>query len=381
MQAERNEPPRRVRVLHTGDIGLGDPYTGLPAAMCIECRRGFYQVFDDLFAYIQREQIDLVLIAGNLYGRYMTGADAERILEAFSAQPDCRFVIAPGDRDPITTDSLYRSKRLPSNVYVFDSDRLSYFDFPELSVRVYGWAFLSPRLSFSPLRGQRLKSPARINLVCGCGELGGGHQHGPITEEEIAAFGADYTALARGAATPLCTAGGAAYAYAGCLEGKGYEEPGLGGAVDLIFGEDPKQPSFQRLYFAKHRYETLTLDVDGIADRREVIPLLREAIKRRGLGRDTSLRVTLTGAVYPTAELTLGTEESRELSLYSLEFCDHTLPTYEADSFLRDMTVHGELYRTLLPRLQSGELDERVGVAEALRAGLSALDAGDLFGV
>ena len=56
------------------------------------------------------------------------------------------------------------------------------------------------------------------------------------------------------------------------------------------------------------------------------------------------------------------------------------MPTLHAELLERDMSVKGELYRTLRPRLDSQDLDERVAAAEALRAGLAALESRDITG-
>ena len=51
-----------------------------------------------------------------------------------------------------------------------------------------------------------------------------------------------------------------------------------------------------------------------------------------------------------------------------------TLPLMDGGALAEDMTVRGELYRTLLPMMQNGSPEERRTAASALRIGLRALD-------
>ena len=53
---------------------------------------------------------------------------------------------------------------------------------------------------------------------------------------------------------------------------------------------------------------------------------------------------------------------------------DKTLPLHNTKSFKRDMSVKGELYRQLLPMLESENEEERLLAARAFREGLAALE-------
>ena len=66
------------------------------------------------------------------------------------------------------------------------------------------------------------------------------------------------------------------------------------------------------------------------------------------------------------------------LGLYELELLDRTTPTFDAAYLEKDMTVRGELYRSLLPRLTEGSPEERATAARALRMGLAALSGDDI---
>lgn len=372
---------RTLRVLHAANITLGSPYVGLSLEQCRERYHKFTEVFDSLFAYIEREEIDLVLFAGNLYGRYLTSNDAAHLLDKLRNAP-CRFVIAPGDQDPYADDSLYSSGRLPENVKVFEGELLERYDLDELSVSVFGWAIPAQRKSFSPLAAVAAPDPDRINLIVGSCDMENRPLFAHVTPEELTAFGADYAAFAHGPATEVRIAGRTHYSHATFLEGRGFEEPGIGGVrrVDIEVDGEEKRVTTSFVPLSRHRYETVTLDITGVTDMSEVTERTSAIIKERGFGADTSLRVILEGELDPTVMLRHRPEEGSLFSLYSIAFNDRTMPTLHAELLERDMSVKGELYRTLRPRLDSQDLDERVAAAEALRAGLAALESRDITG-
>ncbi len=369
-----------LRILHVGSVVLGAPYLGLAPEKCLERYRRFPEVFDGLFDYIEKERIDLVLFSGNLCSRYLTSDDARHLIDMLTSCKDCTFVISPGDLDPYDPDSLYISGRLPKNVRIFENETLDRWELPDLGVRVYGWAIHGQRSSFAPLAGATAEDGDVLNLLSGCCSITSRPFSAHISPEDLSAFGADYAAFSHGPATPVRRAGKTLYCHAGFLEGHSFEECGEGGVVRIDVGEDGTLSTrFVPLYH--HRYETVTLDVTGARDMSEVLAILRPLVEERGFGEETSLRVFLEGRLEPTVMLSPSPEEALSFSLYSLDFIDRTRPTLNAEYLERDMTVRGELYRTLLPRINSQNLEESVAVSQAFRAGLAALESRDITGI
>ena len=57
---------------------------------------------------------------------------------------------------------------------------------------------------------------------------------------------------------------------------------------------------------------------------------------------------------------------------------DKTVPLYGTEHFKRDMSVAGEIYRRLLPMLESEDEEERLVASRAFRVGLAALENRDI---
>lgn len=372
-----------IRILHVANVALGAPYTGIPLELCHECYHRFPEVFDDLFAYVKREGIDLVLFAGNLYGHYLTSADTAHLVRNMAEAAPCRFVIAPGAEDPYASDSLYASGRLPENAYVFETDTLEHFDFDEIGTTVYGWAVQEHRRAVSPLAGVRVADPSRINLLVGSCDMEARTLFISASKQEVADFGADYAAFAHGPATEVLTAGRTRYAHGGFLEGRGFDESGVGGflRIDVTVTGEERTVDARFVPISRHRFETATLDVTGVKDEAEVDARVAELIEKQGYGRDTSLRVILEGELHPTVILRNDDGNRTDFPLYSIDLVDRTLPIFDAERLEHDMTIRGELYRSLKKRLLAASGDERIAYAQALRAALAALDSRDITGI
>lgn len=372
-----------LRILHTGDLHLDSPFACLSPEKSEQRRAELRETFTRLVTLAREEAVDLMLISGDLFdSAYVTARTANRILEEFAAMRRTQIVISPGNHDPYTEDSLFASGRFPSNVHIFTDSELSSFTFPELNTVVWGWAFRSERLERSPIAARHVDDPERLNLICGHADLGVPlSTYCPITQADLAAFGAQYAALGHRhiPGEPVRVSESTLAAYCGCIEGRSFDEPGRGGVyiLDATKREGGWALDLRRVTLALRRYESTTVDISGVNSELEVARRIKAAVEAGGYGRDTALRVTLTGATPP--DFTVPREANGEaLGLFYLELLDRTTPTFDAKYLEQDMSVRGELYRSLLPYLTSGTPEERATAARALRMGMAALAGEDI---
>jgi hypothetical protein len=94
-------------------------------------------------------------------------------------------------------------------------------------------------------------------------------------------------------------------------------------------------------------------------------------------GAETALRVELCGYISPRfiVPKNLGSDA---FGLYTFDIIDKTMPLYGTESLKRDMTVKGEIFRKLLPMLESTDEEERLLAARAFREGLAALESREI---
>ena len=371
-----------LRILHCADLHLDSPLAALDLRRAEVRRNELRAALTSLTLSAKMNAVDFLLISGDLFDGALVSRDTIDLLcREFAAIPDCRVIIAPGNHDPYTHSSHYRRAVFPENVYIFDSPELACFDFPDKNVTVYGWAFTSDAMTDSPLAGFSVEDPARINILCAHADLDApGSRYCPISSAELAACGFDFAALGhRHAHDGVNPCGGGYVAYAGCLEGRGFDECGIKGAV-LIGAEKSGALKLgaKLVRCCKRHYEIEAVDVTGAVSNADVIARIGEMLAEKHYGDDVMLRVKLVGELSPECRLASEFIASQFPQIFYMELLDETKPAADVSRLADDPTLRGAFYRSLADKLASEDADERETAARALRCGLAALAGEDI---
>ena len=187
----------RIRIFHTGDVHLDSPFSRLESARAEVRRRELRGVFTSMMLYAKTQKVDIVLISGDLFDVGYAGEDTvSLIMREFEKAPECKFVISAGNHDPYSPRSVYKLKKFPDNVYIFNSPELSRFTFEDIGVDVWGWSFISDSLYDNPLKGRVAEDNGRIPLLCAhCDITSAASVYAPVNVADIERFGAAYSAL------------------------------------------------------------------------------------------------------------------------------------------------------------------------------------------
>ena len=368
-----------LKFLHCGDIHLDSPFLDLTPEKSEERRRELRSTFMRLMEFIRDKGVDYVFISGDLFDtQYATNITSEILIREFRNCSDTQFIIAPGRSDAYENNLIYTSERLPENCHVFKSQSLDRIYFERDKVMVYGWGFATPEFMQNPLYDAHVDDTANINIVCGYADLDGdvASKTCPISRADLKKFGADYYALgSRHEATDLISLGTSMYSYSGSLECMGFEESGIGGAklLNVKYSDGELSIDGKNMTFGRIRFVTEEIDITGINTNNEIINRISRMISDKKYGVETALRCKLTGYVDPRFVIPASLEND-VFGLYYFELCDRTMPLYGTESFKRDMSVKGELFRTLLPLLESEDEGQRLVAARAFREGLAALE-------
>lgn len=118
-----------MRILHTADWHLG---------RSLEGRSRFpeqAQFFDELVQIVREEQIDLILMAGDVYDTYNPPAEAEQMLyDALLRLTDggkCKIVCIAGNHDHPERVAAAAPLATPHGVYLFGVPHISVLDIPD----------------------------------------------------------------------------------------------------------------------------------------------------------------------------------------------------------------------------------------------------------
>ena len=366
-----------IKIFHTGDFHLDSPFSGVGVRESDARRAHLRDAFSAMLERAVADGCRMVLIAGDLFDcGYVT---TETVNIAFGAIEKCAIpvVIAPGNHDPYEVGGIYDKHSRPENLFVFSSEKLSRFDFDELGVSVHGYAFTSERMDESPLSSPAELSEKNINILLAHGDIYSPiSKYAPIAPSSIETSGFDYVALGHvHKAEPPVKMGRSTVAYCGFPEGRGFDELGFGGALEVSIGDTV---SVERVVLSTRRYLIEELDVTGASGDTELTSAISSFISKRGYGKETSLRIILRGAVSPELS-TSPTLSAEGLGVSLIEIEDDTSPVYDAGFLKYDVTLRGALYRQLLPELNSHDSRSRRVAKEALKIGLAALDGKQIF--
>lgn len=373
----------QIKFLHCSDIHLDSPVKGVSEEKINERRRELRSTFLRMMGYVRDREIDYVLISGDLFdNEYVTGGTAEVLIREFRSCPDTKFIIAPGRGDCYGGNQIYPSSRLPDNCYIFNSDSLSRFDFEEDKVTIYGWAFITPSLVENPIYDKHVDDVSKINIVCGYADLEGAADSPtcPISTEDLKRFGADYYALgSHHQGTDFVNLDASMYAYSGSLECMGFDDPGIGGTkfISVKYNSGELSIDAKHMLFGHLDFKTEVIDITGVDTNNEIVNRISRLVGERGYNSETALRVILEGYTDPRFSVSKNLD-SDAFGLYHFDIVDKTLPLYGTEALKRDMSVKGEVFRTILPLMESESEEERLTAALAFREALAALEGREI---
>lgn len=366
----------KIKIFHTGDFHLDSPFSGLDVKQSDARRALLRDSFSSALMRAADDGCELILIAGDLFDcGYVT---AETVAKTFLTIEKCALpvIVSPGNHDPYEKNGIYDRQDKPENLFAFSSPELSRIDLDGIGVSVHGYAFTSDRLDTSPVTPSSIAlHPTNANILLAHGDIYSPiSKYAPLSPAVIEASGFDYVALGHIHKNDApARMGSTLVSYCGFPEGRGFDELDFGGAMEITIDRNSGTTLAERVILSSHRYMIENVDVTGASSYREVMSTVEKTVSELGFGKETSLRVVLTGAVSP--QLSFDSAADREtFGLSLLEIENRTSPIYDAELLEGDISLRGALYRQLLPSLRSADERERAVASEALRIGLAALD-------
>jgi len=215
-------PSRRpLRVLHTADVhldsdGYGD--AGQQAAHAEHGRRVFQRIIDRALT----DQVDLVLIAGDLFDHNRVSDETVAFVRTELDRLRRPVVILPGNHDCLRTNAIYDRHDFTArarHVHVIHRLNGQTIDFPELDVVVWGRAMEEHEPEFRPLAHIPGRDDRRWSLAMAHGffyeERQRPDRSSPIFADEVRDSGWDYIALGHHHVRTDVSQGRVAACYAG----------------------------------------------------------------------------------------------------------------------------------------------------------------------
>jgi DNA repair exonuclease SbcCD nuclease subunit len=195
-----------LKVLHTADWHLGKRFGSFPEADAMKLTRARLEVLDSVFGLAERNAVDAVLCAGDLFDDPFPGKDWWLPLTDMLgklAWKDRPMFMLPGNHDPLVAESVWSSghafrRALPSFVHVIDRDDFTY-TFGDTAV-LYAVPCMSKAGQRDPSDAIPCREPGdtriRIGMMHGSTFDMEEHQTNfPIGEDSAVRRGLDYLAI------------------------------------------------------------------------------------------------------------------------------------------------------------------------------------------
>lgn len=261
-----------MKILHMADVHLGmEPDKGKPWG---EGRgRQLWAAFAQAVEAAEREAVDLVLIAGDLFHRQPLKRELAEVNGILSQLTRAKVVIMAGNHDYLTKNSFYRSFSWNENIYFFKSEQQEALYLPELSATVYGFSYEHREIREDRYSGVVKQPRGRYHILLG---HGGDESHVPLKIPRLEALDFDYVALGHIHKPGQLREN--RIVMAGNLQPLEYADIGPRGYWIAALGKGGAQVSFHPIRGCE--YIKVELELDADATNFGLLTRAREAISR-----------------------------------------------------------------------------------------------------
>lgn len=179
-----------MKFIHIADVHLGaKPDQDKPWGA--ERQKHGWQALAEVITRAEEEQVDLLLIAGDLFHRQPLQRELKEVNYQFSRLTHTQVVMIAGNHDFISPDSYYRTFRWESNVHFLKKETLEYVEIPMLRTRVYGLSYWHKELPEALYDNPQIAEGHFLNILLA---HGGDEKHIPFRAEALRKAGFDYVA-------------------------------------------------------------------------------------------------------------------------------------------------------------------------------------------
>ena len=367
------------KILHFADLHLDTSFVQdqLSADYGRARRISLRAALTRLLAHARELKVDTITIGGDLFDqRYLIPETADFLLHQFTKIAPIRVIIAPGENDPYTNDSIYARLTWPENVDIFYQNKLTSL---ELAPKIHLWGAANP-----PARNQRLLDSFKLktdstNLLLLHATLDGKSQ--PEVDPvfllnissiqkagfTVALFGHEHM----GQAWPEEQS---RYIYPGSPEPLSFSESAGNHQAVLVEIQDGDY-SFKPILFQEWYYALREVDLTGCGSIEKAARKVKDSMSLEKGWREenTIFYVTLTG----NPDISMNVDRLGELINTSSYLWIGTRlgVKYDLRGLAREQTVRGFLVQRFLRRLENSkdEEEQRLNLT-ALNSALQALD-------
>lgn len=364
---------RKIKILQAGDLHFDTPFKDLDKNISIISKEELLEVFSKIIDISMENSVDILLLTGDIFDNLTINKKTlifiKNQIERIS---NIRVFISPGNHDPYNEKSFYKMINWPDNVYIFKGS-IEKVVLEDLNTVVWGAAFNEYHVRKSLLKNINVDNNY-INIMTIHGDISNtddGNEYNPITRRDIENSKLDYIAIGhRHNFSGILRENNTFYAYAGCPQGRGFDEVGdkgiiLGevtkGAVDLNFIKTSK-----RNYYVEEIDISDSVSYDEV--RLRILSSINEEERKNNL-----YKIILKGQIESYINLNEGVIlEKIKKDFYFVKVIDKTEVKLDFDKISEDYSIKGVYAKKLLEKMKEEDCDKEI-LQMALKLGIQSL--------
>ncbi len=369
----KGDKMRKIKILQAGDLHFDTPFKDLDKNISIISKEELLEVFSKIIDTAMENSVDILLLTGDIFDNLTINKKTlifiKNQIERIS---NIRVFISPGNHDPYNEKSFYKMINWPDNVYIFKGG-IENVIVEDLNTVVWGAAFNEYHVRKSMLKDINIKENY-INIMTIHGDISNtddGNEYNPITIKDIENSKLDYIAIGhRHNFSGILRENNTYYAYAGCPQGRGFDELGDKG---IILGEITKGAVDLRFVrTSKRNYYVEEIDISNSVSYDEVRLKILSAIDKEE--RENNLyKIILKGEVESYINLREDIIlEKIKSDFYFVKVIDKTEVKLDFDEISKDYSIKGVYAKKLLEKMKEEDCNNEI-LQMALKLGIQSL--------
>ena len=349
-----------MKLIHCADLHLDSSMQmHLTAQQASVRNTELIRSFVRLTQYAEENGVRAVIVAGDLFdASRVRERTVDEVVEAMRRTPGVDYLYLPGNHDEAA--HAFRDRVLPENLKEFtDSWKTFFYD----DVAVSG---IAPDFCDSSFYEALPQADERTHIVTLHGQVGSVCAEDQINLNLLKNRGISYLALGHIHSFSLQKLDDkGVYCYAGCLEGRGFDECGSKGFVILEIEHGKVTPDF--VPFACRELHRVPVDITGLARSTEIAQRMKEAAQE--IPARDMVEFLLTGYSAPDTNLSVSYLQTLfQDSFFFTKVKDESRMALNPADYENDVSLKGEFIRQVM----ASELEETDKEA-VIRMGLQAL--------
>lgn len=363
---------KKIKILQTGDLHFDTPFKDLNKKISLISKEELLEVFSRIIELCLINSVDILLLTGDIFDNLTVDKKTLFFIKnQIERIENIRVFISPGNHDPYNDKSFYKMIEWPKNVYVF-KDNIENVKIEELKTVVWGAAFTNNYIRKSLLKNIKIEEDY-INIMTIHGELSNsdeGNEYNPITKEDIGLSGLNYIAIGhRHNFSGIQKSNNTYYGYAGCPQGRGFDEVEDKGVILGDITKDTVNLEFVRT--SKRNYYIKNIDITNTNSYEEIKNIILSEISEEERNLNF-YKIILKGEVesYFNINEEVVLEKVKDY-FYFIKIIDNTKIKIDIDTIAKDYSIKGVYARKLLEKSKEDISEEIIELA--LKMGVQAL--------